>query len=97
MPTGAMSAVVRVSSGTAPRRRAGREPARRPHRVVAKHVGGVGHFLEGVPARLAGLELDQIEDFLLPREQVVVDVQQQARAVAGCAAGPSGLRGSRRA
>ena len=55
--------------------------ALRAHAVVARHDRDVADLLERVLARLAGLELDQVERLGLSREHQVVEAQQHPSPV----------------
>ncbi len=61
-------------------------------RVVAGHDRDVEDLLERVLARLARLELDQVEDLVLAREHQVVEAQQDALALREAGLRPGGLR-----
>ena len=50
-------------------------------RVVARHDRDVEHLLERVAARLAGLDLEQVEQLLLVVERQVVVAQEDALAL----------------
>ena len=50
--------------------------------VEAREVCRVGHLFERVQARLAGLNLHQVQDFVLPREQAIVEPEQDPAASA---------------
>ena len=60
--------------------------------VVAGHDRGIGDLFEGVLARLAALELDEIEDLVLALEDQVVEAQEDLRPLGERAHRPILLR-----
>ena len=49
--------------------------------VVARLDGRVEHLFEGMPARFAGLELNQVEDLLAAFDQQIVEAQEDVGAL----------------
>ena len=76
------------------------EPPSRPQvaggaaAVVPAHHRRVGHLLERVHPGLAGLELDQVEQLVLPLQHQVVEAQHDPLAVLDRQPGPGPLRGT---
>lgn len=71
------------------------ELARRRARVVAAHLRDVQDLLEGVPAGLAVLELDQVEHFVLAVEDEIREAEQHLGPVGGGPPRPVALRSPR--
>jgi hypothetical protein len=76
----------------------GGEHGARGQRVVAGHARAAEELLEGLPAGLPGLGLQDVEQALPPGEQQVVGPQQNGAAMgeAGRAPGVLGRAGRRR-
>ena len=72
------------------------QEGRRRVRVVARLDGDVEHLLEGVAARLAGLELDDVEDLGGVVDDEVVEAQHDGGALGERAPRPLLLRLARR-
>jgi hypothetical protein len=70
---------------------AGPQVTRRGAAVVAGRRGDGLHLLVGGQPRLAGFELDEVEDLVLAAQQQVVAAQQHRGAVAHRARGPVAL------
>ena len=60
--------------------------------VVASNDGRVQHLFEGVAARLAGLELDDVEDLVGVGDEQIVEGEQYAGPLDDGHAGPLLLR-----
>ena len=60
--------------------------------VVAAHLRDVDDLLEGVPAGLAVLQLDQVEHLVLPVEQEPGEAEQHLRTFGGGQSAPVTLR-----
>src|SRR5437588_10054922 len=63
----------------------------RSARVVTRHDRDVHDLLEPVPARLAGLELEQVEHLVLPIQDQVVEPQEDRATVSQAGLPPTPL------
>ena len=81
-----------MNRGSAPLRRRGRNIRRAWKRVIAGDDGGVENLLERMPAGLAGLQLDQVENLVLAVQQEIVEAQEYAGAIGEGSRRPGGLR-----
>ena len=95
-PLGWRSSCTWDSSGTRPARRAGASVRRARPAVVARVERDVHDLLEGVPAGLAVLQLDEVEHLVLPGQHEVVQPEQDGGPVGDAASGPAWLGGAGR-